>query len=115
MVKEKAIRFARTCVDLEDDLLNRMTRNAKDITRKTFTRHVSPDNRREIETMLGYEIDQRRGLTMANDFHVSYHRSHYGKHPCVYFRWSTYGYIFLLGLKSGIDWSEGLRDGLQED
>lgn len=53
------------------------------------------ENLREIECQLGYALHSRRGLTMARDYHVSYHKSRFRGQPCVYFRWSAIEYVFV--------------------
>jgi len=47
-----------------------------------------------VEEVLGYEDHHSKGLTMSQDWHVSYHRSVYRGHPCVYFDHSSIEYIF---------------------
>ena len=92
------MRFLTSCASLgmdQVDALNTMTREAADITRQTFLKHVDRDNLREVEAQLGYEAHPRRGLTMAGDWHVSYHKSTFEGKPCVYFVWSAFEYIFV--------------------
>lgn len=77
-----------------DGGLSDMIDNATDITRKTFLRHVDQDQMREIESDLGYERHRSRGLTMADDWHVSYHRSKLHENCVYFFRHSAIEYVF---------------------
>jgi hypothetical protein len=92
------MRFLTTCVNChgEDVLrLDAMIDQATEITRRTFLKYVDLDELREIEVELRYETHPSRGLTMAGDWHVSYHKSKWGEKPCVYFQWSGIEHIFV--------------------
>jgi len=71
-----------------------MVNAAQDITRKTFLKYVDQEEMIQIERDMGYERDPRRGLTMANDYHVSYHKSTLLGCPVIYFVWSAIEYVF---------------------
>lgn len=71
-----------------------MIENAIDITRKTFLKHVDPCALKWAEQALGYEDHPKRGLTMAGDYHVSYHRSKLHGKVVYYFRHSSIEYVF---------------------
>jgi hypothetical protein len=71
-----------------------MVSSASDISRGTFLKYVDRDEMRQIEDDLGYVRDPRRGLTMAKDYHVSYHRSTLRGCPAVYFDWSAIEFVF---------------------
>jgi len=90
------LQFFSRCVEwpipVED--LNKMVSDARDISRKTFLKYVDPGEMRQIEHDLGYERDSRHGLTMANDYHVSYHKSTLRGCPAVYFVWSAIEHVF---------------------
>jgi len=86
--------YETCCVNSTGPLINAMTAGAHEISRATFIRAVDRDSRRDIETLLGYELDARRGLTMARDWAVAYYRSTYDGRPCVYFVWSAIEHIF---------------------
>ena len=88
------MRFETTCVNARGDDIIEMVDAERDITRNTFKRHVDKSELRELETQLGYEQHVSRGLIMANDWHVSYHKSRYRGRPCVYFKWSAIEYVF---------------------
>lgn len=72
-----------------------MIDNAQDIQRKTFVSHVDQKDLHMLEKALGYETHHRRGLTMAADWHVSYHKSKLHGHTVYYFRHSAIEYVFV--------------------
>lgn len=75
-------------------LLERCIESERTVTRGTFMRHVSRSSLREVERALGYERHWRHGLTMAADWHVSYHLSVWGERACAFFTWSGIEYVF---------------------
>ena len=89
--------YLRNCVSWpEDDIdnLSKMIDDATDITRSTFLKHVNRASLKEIEQMLGYSEHPSQGLTMAGDWHVSYHRSKLNGKRVYYFRHSAIEYVF---------------------
>ena len=76
------------------EAIGAMVDQATEIRRRTFRQHVDLDSLREVEESLGYERFPSRGMTMAGDWHVSYHKSVFRGVPCVYFRHSAIEYIF---------------------
>ncbi len=77
------------------DGLSEMIDNSIDITRKTFLKHVDREQLYNFESQLGYERFARRGLTMADDYTVSYHRSTLHGKTVYYFRQSAIEYVFV--------------------
>jgi hypothetical protein len=75
--------------------IQRMVDGARDISRTTFLKHVNRENLREIEAMLCYSEHPSQGLTMAGDWHVSYHRGKFCGMPVYYFVWSAIEHIFM--------------------
>ena len=71
--------------------LSEMIENARDITRRTFLKHVNAEQMRQIEKDFGYE---RGSLTMAKDWHVSYSRSQLHGRRCYFFTHSAIEYVF---------------------
>lgn len=91
------LRFFSDCVNWPEDQvddLNAMIRAGKDISRKTFLKSVDPEEMKELEQRLGYERDPRKGLTMANDYHIGYYKSTVRGCPAVYFVWSAIEHVF---------------------
>jgi len=74
--------------------LSDMTDRAIDISRKTFLKHIDREDLRDIEEGLGYEQHPSRGMTMAGDYAVSYHRSKLHGKTVYYFRHSAIEYVF---------------------
>ena len=65
-----------------------------DITRNTFLKHVDRQELLDIERAFGYDAHHSQGLTMARDFHVSYHRSKHHDETVYYFKHSAIEYVF---------------------
>lgn len=66
-----------------------------DITRGAFLRHVDRQSREEVERELGYAPDCSNAcLTMAKDYHVSYHRSTLHGRKVWFFKHSAIEYVF---------------------
>lgn len=65
-----------------------------DITRGTFLRHVNRSDQMELEKDLGYDRHPSQGLTMASDWHVSYHRSKLHGRTVYLFKHSAIEYVF---------------------
>jgi len=76
-------------------ILIKMCDDATDITRRTFLRHVDREDLQEVETALGYVDHPSKGLTMAGDYHVTYHRSRWDGCRCYFFCWSAIEYFFV--------------------
>lgn len=90
-------RFLNNCVATprEDvETLTDMIEVAEDITREEFLRHVSAEDMRNLEASLGYEQEEADGLTMANDWHVTYAKSLWKGKTCYFFRHSAIEYYF---------------------
>ena len=73
-------RFYHSCVGWPKDAfidggLSDMIDTEIGITRRTFLKHVDDGELADIAEKLGYSWHHRNGLTMAGDWHVSYHRS----------------------------------------
>lgn len=80
------------------DGLSDMIDAARDITRKTFLKHVNARSRGDIEGMLGYAPhDPRAVLTMARDWAVSYHKSKLHGKTVYFFVQSAIEYVFTKG------------------
>lgn len=92
-----SLEFFSTCTDWPIDVsaLKDMIGSSRDISRGTFLKSVDRDVMAAIEADLGYEpVGSRRRLTMAKDWHVSYHRSTLLGCPAVYFVWSAIEFVF---------------------
>ena len=75
--------------------LSDMIDNAIDISRKTFLKHVDNYDLLALEDGMGYAGHPKQGMTMAGDYHVSYHRSKLHGKRVYYFRHSAIEYVFI--------------------
>lgn len=66
----------------------------RDITRQTFLDHVDRDDLANLSDQLGYVRHHTQGLTMAQDWAISYHKSKLHGKTVYYFRWSSIEYVF---------------------
>ena len=88
--------YFNSCVDHaqhEVESLNTMIDKEIDVTLSTMKKHCI-----ELAAWaegIGYESDKRKGLTLANDWSVSYHRSTYNGRRCYFVRWSAIEYIWV--------------------
>jgi len=85
--------YHTNCVNSTAKLIDDMTDDAIDITYRTMFKHCP--GLLDWAVGVGYERDSRRGLTLKNDYCVSYHRSNYGGLRCYYVCWSAIEYIFI--------------------
>jgi len=94
----EALRYYKDCVNHDDrdvELLNDCVEREREISRRTFLKYVDSASLHDVERKLGYENAPAKGLMMAGDYHVRYHRSTYAGHPCVYFVHSAIEHLFL--------------------
>jgi hypothetical protein len=66
---------------------------AIDVTYRTMLKHCP--GLLDWAESLGYVRYPSQGLTLKNDWHVSYHRSKYRGRRCYYVRHSSIEYIFV--------------------
>ena len=95
MTSDKKFHYLRCCVDFpsgEVEHLTQMIDDAVDITYGTFIRHV---DWKTVSDMFEYERHPNQGLTLKDDFHVSYHKSKFKGETCYYVRHSAIEYIFV--------------------
>jgi len=84
--------YITNCVNSTAEKIDYMVDNAREITYKTFIKHV---NWKEISRLLKYDTHYRSGLLLKNDWHVTYHKSTYEGTPCYYVQWSGIEWIFI--------------------
>jgi len=91
-------RFITNCVNCPGpnpgQAIRDMVDSAQTITRRTFLRHVGRRNLELHEKALEYAGCPSQGLTMAQDWHVSYYKGVFRGKPVVYFVHSAIEYIF---------------------
>ena len=90
-------KFHTDCVSSDGESINNMVDHDKqrDITRNTFLKYVCKEDLQQLEDNFGYSRHYKQGLIMANDWHVSYHKSFYRGKPCYYLCHSAIEYIFI--------------------
>lgn len=86
--------YVTNCVQSTERAITDMVDNSRDITRRTFLKHVHREDLARIAEEMGYAKHPRQGLTLAADWSISYHKSQYRGRPCVYLCWSAIEYIF---------------------
>ena len=89
--------YETSCVHCADrvDALNKMTEDAKDVTYRTMCKHCKGLLEWAINS--GYNRRKDQGITLRNDWHVSYHKSNFDGLPCYYLRWSGIEFIWTKG------------------
>jgi len=88
--------YTTNCVGSDANSIDNMRYhdNERMITRNTFLKKVDRESLAELEEGFGYAKHYKQGLTMASDWHVSYHKSFYRGKPCVYIIHSSIEYVF---------------------
>lgn len=84
--------FYTNCIGSTFELIDAMRDNEKEVTREEFLEHCDSVDKWARER--GYEDNPDEGLTLADDWHVSYHRSTYDGRPCFYLCWSSIEFIW---------------------
>lgn len=93
--RSKPYRYRCCCINCSDvSALNQMIELAKSVTYRTMLRHC--EGLLEWARNQGYSRSSNQGLTIQNDFHVSYWKSIFQGHPCYYLCWSAIEYIWTL-------------------
>lgn len=82
-----------TCVNADGDDINEMCDRARDISFGTFLRYVTREELRRVFPFYSWGRE-RGGLRLANDRHVTYHRSVYRGMPVVFAVHSAIEYVF---------------------
>lgn len=87
-------RFETSCVDCPNGRwINDMTDQAFDLTYDTMRRLLGEQL---ITWAIEHGYDRRPpGLTLRQDWSVSYHRSKYRGRDCLYVKWSAIEFIFV--------------------
>jgi hypothetical protein len=97
MSRKHQFKLARSCVDFDSRDVNTlitMLGDARPISRQTFVARVDRNDLRALEMRLGYEPADRKGLSMADDYHVRYFKSKLNGRPVYYLVHSAIEHIF---------------------
>lgn len=92
----RRFQYYKSCIDHQTNevpALSKMVDDARDVTLETVQRNCI--GLEEWARDQGYERDKRHGLTLAQDWAVSFHRSRYNGARCYYIRWSAIEFIWL--------------------
>jgi len=84
--------FVTNCIHSTAEAIHQMTDDAREITWRTFTRHVSVDELKALFPF--YDWSGSHGLHLSRDWSVSYWKSTYQGRPCYYVDHSRIEYIF---------------------
>jgi hypothetical protein len=88
--------FTTDCIHAQGPDIHQMVEKAREISWRTFMKHVAKPNARSIIEGLGYTTGpgNKQGLRIQKDYHVRYFKSTYKTKPCVYLKWSAIELIF---------------------
>lgn len=88
------VNWPREDVHVEGGLCD-MISAARDVTRRTFLKHVDREDEQALERAFGYAPhDSEAILRMSKDFHVGYHKSKLHGATVYYIRHSAIEYVF---------------------
>jgi len=91
--------YWRNCTDFhglrEVTALQSMLDRSIEVTRRTFLAHVNHEDLNIWAESMGYSSHPKQGLTLAGDWHVSYHRSKIFGKWCYYIRHSSIEHIWV--------------------
>lgn len=76
------------------DLVN-MIDEEKLIVYRTFREHVNLDDFLELQVLLGYQLNPKKGITIKEDPQVKYFKSSYRAASCYYVRVRGIEFVFL--------------------
>ena len=89
----KPFEFIGNCASLDPRLLGDMIEHAEEVNYDEMAKHC---DLRPFEDKLDYEQDPANGLTLKEDYHVSYFKSHYDGTPCYYHTHSSFEWVWVL-------------------
>lgn len=90
---QKPFVYLTNCVDSVADLITPMQEAATEICYATFVRYCDPLEPAVFRDI--YVTDKRRGLTLKDDYMVSFYKSVFSGVPCYYVYQSAIAYIWV--------------------
>ncbi len=84
-------RFITDCVNANGDDINEMVDAELEISLRTFLEHVNID---DLYSVLPYERDPRKGMTLRQDWAICFYRSKYRGDRCYFVKWSAIEFVF---------------------
>jgi len=112
---DRRLAYRTSCVDATAEAIDAMTSAAREITYRTMLKHCDLIS---WAVEMGYARRKDRGLTLRNDWHVSYYKSRYDDTRCYYLVHSHIEHIWVGGdgradmAELGGDW---IRRRLREE
>jgi len=88
-------RYRFCCVEAPAEPLTEMIDNAREITLRTFRKHVDRASFLDLQRQLGYSTGSQKGLHISRDYHVRFYVSKYKGQPCYYINWSAIEHVFM--------------------
>jgi len=85
-------RYELCCVESTYELISAMQDEAEDISLAELRKHCEGVDAWAVSK--GYELDPDEGLTLDQDWHVSFCRSVYDGRPCYFICWSRIEFIW---------------------
>lgn len=89
----KPFQYVTCCVNSTAESIHAMADSARDVTYRTVLKNC--EGLMQWAKDMGYERSSRLGLTLKDDFAVSFHKSTYRGQPCYYVRHSAIEYIWV--------------------
>jgi len=92
----RAYTYHTSCVNSRGDWIDNMVDQAEVVTLQTVRKHCA--DVRFWEQTLKYDVgNERGGLRLKDDWHVTYHKSQYRGLPCYYIQHSGIEHIWVKG------------------
>ena len=85
--------LSENCVSAKGELIRTMVDCSVDVSYSTIRKHCV--DLKEFEESLGYVRNPKKGLTIWDDYAVSFHRSKYKGKRCYYIVHSAIEYIWM--------------------
>lgn len=89
----KEFHYETSCVNSTAELINALSISAKEVSYRTVLKHCEG----LLDWADGFNVYSRRsdcGLTLKEDWHVTYHKGTYDGRPCYYVQHSGIEYIW---------------------
>lgn len=97
-------RYETCCVLSTDELITELRDSAEDVTEAEF--RAACEGVDDWAVAHGYDLDPDDGLTLSEDWHVSWERGTYDGRPCFFLTWSGIEFVWT-DAGEGSDWGYG--------
>lgn len=85
--------YKTDCVHSDANSINDMIDRSREVSYNLLKKHCA--GLREWEVNNGYKRDGSKGLTLRNDYAVSFYKSKYRGMDCYYIRWSAIEFVWV--------------------